>query len=68
MLIYFGFYSEMEWNKCIHFKRFIFQMFYCLFQNVTMLIGNPMDFARDIELLKTLKKSPVIVYCFLSNV
>ncbi|XP_025108563.1 tafazzin-like isoform X1 [Pomacea canaliculata] len=27
-------------------------------KNVTMLIGNPMDFARDIELLKTLKKSP----------
>ena len=28
-------------------------------QQVTFLIGNPMDFAPDVELLKSLKKSPV---------
>ncbi|XP_076448306.1 tafazzin-like isoform X2 [Babylonia areolata] len=27
-------------------------------KNATLLVGNPMDFAKDIELLKTLKKSP----------
>ena len=27
-------------------------------QNVTLLVGNPMDFAKDIEVLKSLKKSP----------
>ncbi|KAK7101823.1 hypothetical protein V1264_020148 [Littorina saxatilis] len=27
-------------------------------KNVTLLVGNPMDFAKDIELLKSLKKSP----------
>ena len=44
---------------CTNGQKHLMWIVFVGFQNVTLLIGNPMDFAKDIELLKSLKKSPV---------